>query len=208
LWVATVPVTVTAMTSVSPRGIRRSVAGAIECQSNVETATRIITATSAAIGITATRLPSPTTRRSSNAPAAKVEIRVRARLTRTLIIVWPIIAQPAMPPNRPVTTLAIPCPRDSRSLSEGVSVMSSTSLAVISDSSSPTAARVNEYGAMIRSVSSENGTAGMPSTGSALGSSPSSPTVGTAIPAATQTTVRTTIAISGAGTAVVTRGSR
>jgi hypothetical protein len=49
-----------------------------------------------------------------------------------------------MPPKKPVTTLAMPCPRDSRSLSESVSVMSSTSFAVISDSSRPTTARVNE----------------------------------------------------------------
>jgi len=61
-----------------------------------------------------------------------------------LIIVWPIIAQPAMPPKKPVTTLAMPCPRASRSLSEVVSVTSSTSRAVIRDSSSPTAASVAE----------------------------------------------------------------
>ena len=114
------------------------------CQSKVETETRIITATSAAIGITATMLPRPTTRMSRKAPAAKVERRVRAPEALTLIIVWPIIAQPAMPPKKPVTTFAMPWPRASRSLSEPVSVMSSTSLAVISDSSRPTAASVSE----------------------------------------------------------------
>jgi hypothetical protein len=72
-------------------------------------------------------------------PARKVEIRVRAPFL-TLIIVWPIIAQPPMPPKNPVTTLAMPCPIDSRVLPERVSVRSSTSWAVISDSISPTSA--------------------------------------------------------------------
>jgi hypothetical protein len=57
-----------------------------------------------------------------------------------LIIVWPIIAQPPMPPKKPVTMLATPWPQDSRVLLEWVSVMSSTSFAVISDSISPTRA--------------------------------------------------------------------
>ena len=182
-------------------GIRRSVAGATLCQSKVETETRIITATSAAIGMTATTLPRPTTSTSRNAPAAKVERRVRAPDAFTLIIVWPIIAQPAMPPKKPVMTLAMPWPRVSRSLSDFVSVMSSTSLAVISDSSRPTAASVSEYGAMIVSVCSENGTAGSPRIGSESGSAPSSPTVGTSIAPATTATVSTTIATSGAGIA-------
>ena len=66
--------------------------------------------------------------------------RVRAPDTFTLIIVWPIMAQPPMPPKKPVTMLAMPCPIDSRVLQEWVSVMSSTSLAVINDSISPTSA--------------------------------------------------------------------
>ena len=70
--------TVTSMTTVSPPGMPRSVAGATLCQSKVETDTRIITATSAAIGMTATTLPRPTTRISRNAPAQNVEMRVRA----------------------------------------------------------------------------------------------------------------------------------
>ena len=113
----------------------------------------IITATSAAIGMRATMSPSPTTRISRNTPARNVEMRVRAPDTFTLIIVWPIMAQPPMPPKNPVTMLATPCPQPSRVLSECESVMSSTSLAVISDSSSPTIAIASAYGAMIRSVS-------------------------------------------------------
>ncbi len=120
--------------------MRRNVFGWMLCQSRVATDTMIITATSAAIGICATRSPSPTTRPSRKTPARKVEIRVRAPLTLTLIIVWPIIAQPPMPPKNPVTMLATPCPAASRDLFEWVSVMSSTSLAVINDSSSPTRA--------------------------------------------------------------------
>ena len=73
-------------------------------------------------------------------PARNVEMRVRAPEAFTLIIVWPIMAQPPMPPKKPVTTLAAPWPHASRVLSERVSVMSSTSFAVSSDSSRPTRA--------------------------------------------------------------------
>ena len=85
--------------------------------------------------------------------------------------------------------------------------MSSTSLAVIRDSSNPTAASASENGAMMLSVWSENGTEGMPRIGSELGSVPSSPTFGTCSPVATTAIVSATIAISGAGTALVTRGT-
>ena len=94
-----------------------------------------------------------------NTPAARVDSRVRPP-DFTLIIDWPIMAQPAMPPRNPVATLAMPWPRDSRSLSERVSVMSSMSWAVSSDSSSPTKARVKAYGAMIERVSRPKGTSG------------------------------------------------
>ena len=132
--------TVATMTMVSDFGIRRSVAGWMECQSKVPTETMIITATSAAIGMRATTSPNPTTRISRNTPARNVEMRVRAPEAFTLIIVWPIMAQPPMPPKKPVMTFEAPWPQDSRVLSEWVSVMSSTSLAVSSDSSSPTSA--------------------------------------------------------------------
>jgi hypothetical protein len=61
---------------------------------------------------------------------------------------------------------------------------------------------------MIVRVSSEKGTAGMPRVGRASGSLPSSPTVGTPMPPTTHTVVSSTIAISGAGTALVTLGIR
>jgi hypothetical protein len=131
---------------------------------------------------------------------------VRAPETFTLIIVWPIMAHPPMPPKKPVTTLAMPWPMDSRVLSECVSVISSTSFAVISDSISPTRAMANAYGAMVVSVSRVKGTSGRPGTGRDDGSSPLPPTVGTTMPAATVMTVRTTIETSGAGITVVSLG--
>src|SRR5690349_10905779 len=95
---------------------------------------------------------------------------------------------------------------DSRVLSEWVSVMSSTSLAVISDSIRPTSAIANAYGAIVVSVSSVNGTSGRPGTGREDGSSPLSPTVGTAMAAPTVITVRMTMETSGAGITVVAFG--
>jgi hypothetical protein len=56
----------------------------------------------------------------------------------------PIMAQPPIPPRKPVRKLAIPCPFISRRLFDGVSVRSSTICAVIIDSSRPTAAIVSE----------------------------------------------------------------
>ena len=54
------------------------------------------------------------------------------------------MAQPAMPPMNPVTTLAAPWPTHSRFFSLGVSVRSSTIWAVIRDSRRPTAATATE----------------------------------------------------------------
>ncbi len=138
LWVTTVAATVRTITAVSERGMARKVAGRTECQSKAAPATNTITPTSAAMGICPTRSPRATTSTSRNTPARNVEMRVRAPLAFTFIMVWPTTAQPPMPPNRPETMFATPCPQDSRVLSERVSVTSSTSLAVSRDSSSPT----------------------------------------------------------------------
>lgn len=162
-------------------GIRLSVAGLMECQSKVPTETRTMTATSAAMGILETTGPSTMHRMSRKNPARKVDSRVRAPFL-TLIIVWPIIAQPPIPPKKPVTMFAMPCPMDSRVLPERVSVISSTSFAVIKDSISPTRAIARAYGAMTVRVWRSNGTSGRPGTGSDEGSLPLSPTVGTAMP--------------------------
>ena len=64
----------------------------------VLSATIIITAASAAIGIIAITVLSAVTSSSRNSPTTRVEMRVRARPSFTLTTVWPIIAQPAMPP--------------------------------------------------------------------------------------------------------------
>ena len=101
---------------------------------------------------------------------------------------------------------ATPCPQLSRVLLECVSVTSSISFAVISDSISPTSATPSEYGAMIRSVSQVSGTCGMKNSGRLLGSSPRSPTVGTGAFVATAMSVTTRIATSGAGIACVNFG--
>ena len=202
----TVTRTVAAITVVSDLGIRRSVEGRTECQSKVPTATITMTATSAAIGMSATTSPKPTTRISRKTPARKVEIRVRAPETFTLIMVCPIIAQPPIPPKNPVMMLAAPWPQASRVFWEWVSVMSSTSLAVSSDSSSPTSAIARAYGAMICRVSSVHGTSGRSSEGRLSGSAPSSPTSGTWTAATRTNAVRATIATSGDGTARVILG--
>ena len=55
------------------------------------------------------------------APARKVEIRVRAPEAFTLIMVWPIMAQPPMPPKTPERMFAAPWPKASRVLT-GVGV--------------------------------------------------------------------------------------
>ena len=120
------------------------------------------------MGIRPTTSPSATTRTSRKTPARKVEIRLRAPEPLTLIMVWPITAQPPMPPRKPVTMFATPWPQDSRVLLERVSVMSSTSLAVMSDSSSPTSAMDSAKGAMTWSVSQVRGTLGMNSDGQAF----------------------------------------
>lgn len=88
-----------------------------------------------------------------------------------------------------------------------MSVTSSTSLAVISDSISPTSAIPSAYGAIVDNVAPVHGTSGSPRVGRLSGSAPSSPTFGTARCTVTVITVSTTIATSGAGTAVVSLGS-
>src|SRR5699024_9174305 len=78
-------------------------------------------------------------------------------------------------------TLEVPCPIASRVFEDVVSVILSTSWAVINDSNSPTTAIASAAGKMIRKVSIVNGTSGSAKIGSSLGSSPLSATVGTLI---------------------------
>src|SRR5699024_2343830 len=160
------------------------------------------------MGIIPTTSPRPTARNIRNKPATKVEILVRAPDARTLIIVWPIMAQPPIPPNSAARMLEVPCPIDSRVFDEVVSVMLSTSWAVINDSNSPTTAMANAAGRMMRKVSMVKGTSGSVKMGNSLGSSPLSATVGTLILKKITTNVTTTIATSGAGIAAVTLGHK
>ena len=98
LLVPTVAATVTSITSVSGHGLRASSPGRMLCQLKVFTATITITPARTAIGIFAITWLSAVTSRSSTRPAITVERRLRARPISTFTIVWPIIAQPAMPP--------------------------------------------------------------------------------------------------------------
>ena len=205
--VHTVTTTVTTITAVSGSGIRRRVAGATLCQLTVLSATTIITAASATIGIRAITPLSPVTTASRKSPATTVETRVRARPIFTLTTVWPIMAQPAIPPQNPAAMLATPSAQDSRPLAERVSVRSSTSFAVSRLSSNPTKATLRAVGQTICSVSRVSGTVNGVSPGSEPVSGPSSPTSGTVSPASTAIRVTTTMATRGAGTAVVSRGS-
>ena len=204
-WVATVTATVASMTMLELFGCTRRSASDLHEKVPIETMT--ITATSAAIGMVRTTSPSTRMRKSRKQPAKSVDRRPRPP-DFTLMTDWPIMAQPAMPPNRPATMFAAPCPRHSRFLSEGVSVSSSTMAAVISDSSSPTTARVAETGRIVRSVSKVGGTRGSRKAGKSEGSSPMWPTVRTSRPRAKDTAVSTTMATNGDGTAVVSLGSK
>ena len=202
-WVSTTVAVVAIMTTDDCNGVERSLV--TEPQSKVPTDTMIITATRAAIGIIATQSCSTRIRNSRNRPAHRVDRRPRAPLV-TLMIDWPIMAQPAMPPNSPAATLAMPWPRVSRSLSDGVSVMSSKRLAVSRLSSRPTKARVTATGPMMARVSQVSGTTGMWNMGKVEGISPMSPTVRTSSPLHMTKPLISTIATRAEGTALVSRG--
>ena len=120
----------------------------------------------------------------------------------TLMTDWPIIAQPPIPPNRPVMILAIPWPLDSLFLLLWESVASSTILAVNKLSTNPTIAIDKEYGKMIANVSKLKGTCGIKKFGNALVIVPKSPTVLTLEPVTIYSVVNKIIAISGAGMAL------
>ena len=82
------------------------------------------------------------TRINSNRETAAVIPDRRPRPPEfTLIMLWPIIAQPPMPPNNPVTVLATPWPIHSRLPWPRVSVISSIRRKVSSDSIRPIAAK-------------------------------------------------------------------
>ncbi|MNL30449.1 hypothetical protein D3C87_1521860 [compost metagenome] len=135
--ITTVP-TVSNMTRNSPFGVTRHRLS--EAQSKVLNETMNITATREAMGMRATQSPSNKMNTSNSTPAERVDRRPRPP-DFTLMTDWPIMAHPAIPPKKPVTTLATPWAFDSRCLSLGVSVKSSTMVAVSKDSMSPTKAK-------------------------------------------------------------------
>ena len=93
------------MTMVSLLGI--TAMSRSEVQSKVLMETMIITATSAPIGICRTQGCRVSSIPISVSPATSEERRVRPPEV-TLITDCPIMAQPAMPPKKPVTMLATP----------------------------------------------------------------------------------------------------
>ena len=102
-----------------------------------------ITPTNAAIGTASIQGERKRMKRSNVNAALTPESRPRPP-DFTLISDWPIMAHPPMPPNRPHATLATPWPTHSRLPLPRVSVSSSMSVNVISDSIRPTPARINE----------------------------------------------------------------
>ena len=171
----------------------------IELHEKVPIATIIITATKAAIGICFNHGPRNTTIINKNTPADSVDNRPRPP-DFILIIDCPIIAQPAIPPRKPVNILATPWPLHSRFLSLLVSVRSSTIVAVIMDSNNPTTAKPIEYGKIINSVSKFKGTSGHKKIGKVSGRCPISPTVRTSILNDIEIAVNTIIQTKGEGT--------
>ncbi|SAW21307.1 Uncharacterised protein [Klebsiella pneumoniae] len=205
LSVATTTTTVASITTLVDSGWLRRLL--MERQEKVPMETMIITATRAAMGIRDTQSRRNTTISSSTTPAVSVESRPRPP-DLTLITDWPIIAQPAMPPIKEVQMLATPCALHSRFLSLGVSVMSSTMVAVIIDSSSPTTASPAEYGRIIISVSRLSGISGIRNTGRLSGSLPMSPTVRTSRCSHMEMAVSTMMQTSGEGMVLFRYGKR
>ena len=124
--------------------------------SKVPMTTMNITPVRAAKGIFSIRELAKRIKASKKRPADMPESRPRPP-ERILIMLCPIMAQPPIPPKKPVATLATPCPRHSRVLLPRVSVSSSIRVRVIKDSINPTAARMNEKGAMKTRVSQFRG---------------------------------------------------
>ncbi len=103
--------------------------------------------------------------------------------------------------------LANPRPALSRFLFDGVTVRSSTSFAVSSDSIRPTKAILSAQGQIIVSVCRFSGTNSCVSPGSPPLIAPSSPTVGSNCLVVAVNSVNKTMAISGAGMLLITRGT-
>ena len=108
-------------------------------QANVPMTTMNITPTKAAIGICSMTC-APNNTKQSSAIAATIPDKRPRPPELTLMIDCPIIAQPPIPPKRPLRILAAPWAKHSRFPLPRVSVISSIKFKVINDSISPTAA--------------------------------------------------------------------
>lgn len=110
-------------------------------QAKVLAETTNITPTRAASGMRSISAEPNRIKLSRPSPATMPESRWVAPAP-TLIMLWPIITQPPMPPKNPVTTLAAPCARHSRLGMPRVSVIASIRFKVSSDSIKPTVAMI------------------------------------------------------------------
>ena len=154
LWVITVMAETMMITKASVFGIFLRIR--MLDHSNVPKTTMNMTPDSAAKGICSIKLLAKRMKMSRNYPADIPDNRPLPP-ERILIMLWPIMAHPPIPPKKPVITLAVPCPRHSRVLLPRVSVNSSIKVRVINDSINPTAARMKEKGAMKVRVSQFKG---------------------------------------------------
>ena len=123
---------------------------------NVPITTINITPTKAAIG-TCSIKPEANKTKLKRVKAATIPDNLPLPPDLILIIDCPIMAQPPMPPNRPVTTFALPCAIHSLFALPRVSVRSSIKFKVISDSIKPIAAKITAYGKINLIVSHVNG---------------------------------------------------
>ena len=125
------------ITKISENGTRPNVSKVDH--SKVPITTINITPTSAAIGIWP--MTGPPTMMNKAKVTAAVTPEVRPRPPDFMLMrLWPIIAHPPMPPKRPDRKLAPPCAIHSRFPWPLVSVRSSMSCSVMSDSMIPTIA--------------------------------------------------------------------
>ncbi|CAI8319218.1 MAG: Uncharacterised protein [Oceanospirillaceae bacterium UBA2001] len=109
--------------------------------SKVPTTTINITPIKAATGIISIR-GDATKIKANKKRAALIPDRRPRPPELTLIMLWPIMAQPPIPPNKPVTVLATPWPTHSLFPRPRVPVISSTRVRVNNDSIKPIAAKI------------------------------------------------------------------
>ncbi len=165
--------------------------------------------TSTATGITAITPEKLTTKMISNTAAVKEESLPRPPEVK-LMILWPIIAHPAMPPNSPEVILPVPNAIHSWFPEPRLPPISSSTESVKSDSIRPTSATISATGSMIIIESQVNRfISGNTKAGKeTLERSARSPTTLVSICKKYVTRVITTIAISPAGAALVSLGKK